>query len=178
MYETRCSLHAHMQFTRSRCHCRCECFRMPNRRIPCTTCFRLIGPGCCATNHETGALTGICHCCSQANPQECDGVIKATTGLADEQCRGCGEEHLADEGRRFWQKEWRRITLAIKRRWQTARACTASNIRSHLKWTRILAERQAEKCSQAGEWSQAPQGEARRPPGVQEAEKSSYELVD
>ena len=108
-----------MQFTRPRCHCRFECFRMPNRRIPCTTCFHLIGPGCCATNHETGALTGICHCCSQANPQECDCVIKATTGLADEQCRDCGEEHLADEGRRFWQKEWRRITLAIKRRWQT-----------------------------------------------------------
>ena len=151
MYHTRCSLHAHMQFIRPRCNCRCWCPCRPNRRIPCTTCYHLIGPGCCATNHETGALTSICHCCSVGNPQEFDGVIKVTTGLADEQCRGCWEEYLADEGRRFWQKEWRRITLAIKRRWQTERACTASNIRPRLKWTRSLAELEAAKCSQAAQ---------------------------
>ena len=89
---------------------------------------------------------------------------------------GCWEEYLADEERRFWQTQWRRITLAIIRRWETERACTASNIRRRLKWTRILAERQAAKCSQAGEWCQAPQGGARRPPGVREAATLQWEF--
>ena len=141
MYQTRCSLHAHMQFARSRCECRCECPCRPNRRISCTTCRHLLDLGCCATNHETGALTGICHRCSEANPQEFDGAIKATTILANEQCRDCWEEYLADEQRKFWQKEWARITLDIIRRWDAERACTASNIHHRLKWTRRLRER-------------------------------------
>ena len=89
---------------------------------------------------------------------------------------GCWEEYLADEERRFWQTQWRRITLAIIRRWETERACTASNIRRRLKWMRILAERHAAKCSQAGEWCQAPQGGARRPPGVREAATLQWEF--
>ena len=106
------------------------------------TCYHLIGPGCCATNHETGVLTAICHLCSGGNPQEVHVATKATTEFADEGCTGCWEEHLADEERRFWQKEWRRFTLAIICRWETVTACIASNIRRHHKWTRILAERE------------------------------------
>ena len=74
-----------MQFTRPRCGCRCECSRRPNRRIPCTICHHLIGPGCCATDHELGALTGICHRCSEANPQEVDAATIATTEVFEAQ---------------------------------------------------------------------------------------------
>ena len=83
IHPTCCSLHANMQFTRPRCGCRCECSRRPNRRIPCTICHHLIGPGCCATDHEIGAPTVICHRCSEANPQEVDGATVATTELCE-----------------------------------------------------------------------------------------------
>ena len=76
---SRRSLHAHMQFARPRCGCRCECTHIPNRRILCTICQHVIGPGCCAINHERGVPTGICHLCSEANPQEVDGAMIATT---------------------------------------------------------------------------------------------------
>ena len=70
---------------------------------------------------------------------------------------GCWQEYLADEECGFWQTQWRRITLDILRRWERGgRACIWTNMRHHRKWTRILAERQAAKCSQAAEWCQAP----------------------
>ena len=138
VHPTCCSLHANMEFTRPRCGCRCECSHRPYRRIPCTNCYHLIGPGCCATDHELGALTGICHRCSEANPQEVDGASRATTELADEECG-------------FWQIKWRRITIDILRRWERGKACIWTNMRHHSKWTRILAERQAAKCSQEAE---------------------------
>ena len=147
-----------MEFPRSLCQCRCGCSRKPNRRIPCMICHHWIGPGCCATNHETGVPTAICHLCSGANPQEVHGATEATTGLADEECTGCWEEYLVDEERMFRQTQCRRITLGIICRWETVTACTASIIRRRHKWTRILAERQAAKCSQAAEWSEACQG--------------------
>ena len=86
IYPTCCSLHANMQFTRPRCGCRCECSRIPNRRSPCTICHHLIGLGCCATEPEIGAATSICHCCSEANPQEVDGATIAIPKF-------CGDPH-------------------------------------------------------------------------------------
>ena len=112
--------------------------RRPNRRVLCTICHHLIGPGCYARDHETGAPTDICHRCSEANPQEVDGASRATTELADEECG-------------FWQIKWRRITIDILRRWERGKACIWTNMRHHSKWTRILAERQAAKCSQEAE---------------------------
>ena len=43
----------------------------------------MICPGFCATDHEIGAATGICHLCSEANPQEVDGATAATTELRE-----------------------------------------------------------------------------------------------
>ena len=76
---TRCT-HT-MQFARQLCQCRCGCRRRPGRRIPCRICQHLICPGFCATDHEIGAPTGICHECSEANPQETDGATAATPEL-------------------------------------------------------------------------------------------------
>ena len=61
----------------------------------------MICPGFCATDHEIGAPTGICHYCSEANPQEIDGATAATTELreaphalscSDTVCEDCVEE--------------------------------------------------------------------------------------
>ena len=41
----------------------------------------MICPGFCAIDHEIGAPTGICHECSEPNPQETDGATAATTEL-------------------------------------------------------------------------------------------------
>ena len=43
----------------------------------------MICPGFCATDHEIGAPTGICHVCSEANPQEVDAATAATTELRE-----------------------------------------------------------------------------------------------
>ena len=50
---------------RPRCACRCGCKKQPGRRIVCRRCGARIGPGCCATNHTTGAIDGICHLCTE-----------------------------------------------------------------------------------------------------------------
>ena len=47
-------------------------------------------------------------------------------------------KNFAYKQRKFWQKEWARITLDIIHRWNAERACTASNICRHLKRKRIL----------------------------------------
>ena len=61
----------------------------------------MICPGFCAIDHEIGAPTGICHECSEANPQEIDGATAATTELreaphalscSDTVCEDCVEE--------------------------------------------------------------------------------------
>ena len=61
----------------------------------------MICPGFCAIDHEIGAPTGICHECSQTNPQEIDGATAATTELreaphalscSDTVCEDCVEE--------------------------------------------------------------------------------------
>ena len=55
---------------RPQCRCRCVCPHSPNRLLSCDACGSLIGPGCCAVDHQIGAPTGICHCCYSGNPQE------------------------------------------------------------------------------------------------------------
>ena len=50
-------------------------------------------------------------------------------------------QYYEDQTRGFLQQQWRRMTLNIIRSWETMIACTASNIRHKIKWTRILAER-------------------------------------
>ena len=61
----------------------------------------MICPGFCAIDHEIGDPTGICHECSEANPQEIDGATAATTELreaphalscSDTVCEDCVEE--------------------------------------------------------------------------------------
>ena len=60
-----------------------------------------------------------------------------------------------------WEEtQWRRITLDIIHRWENERGSRiASHTRHRRKWTRILAERQAAKCSQAAEWCQESDGD-------------------
>ena len=50
-------------------------------------------------------------------------------------------QYYEDQTRGFLQEQWIRMTLKIIRSWETVIACTASNIRHKIKWTRILAER-------------------------------------
>ena len=50
-------------------------------------------------------------------------------------------QYYEDQTRGFLQEQWRRMTLKIIRSWETVIACTDSNIRHEIKWTRILAER-------------------------------------
>ena len=49
--------------------------------------------------------------------------------------------YYEEQTRRFLQQQWSRMTLKISRNWETMIACTGSNIRHTIKWTRILAER-------------------------------------
>ena len=49
--------------------------------------------------------------------------------------------YYEEQTRRFLQQQWSRMTLKIIRSWETMIACTGSNIRHTIKWTRILAER-------------------------------------
>ena len=49
--------------------------------------------------------------------------------------------YYENQTRKFLQWQWSRMTLKIIRTWATEIACTASNIRHKIKWTRILAER-------------------------------------
>ena len=50
-------------------------------------------------------------------------------------------QYYEDQTRRFLQQQWSRMTLKIIRTWENEIACTASNIRHNIKWTRILARR-------------------------------------
>ena len=54
-------------------------------------------------------------------------------------------QYYEDQTRGFLQEQWRRMTLKIIRSWEIVIACTASNIRHTIKWTRILAERRFPK---------------------------------
>ena len=54
---------------------------------------------------------------------------------------GRWKQYFADQTSEFLLSEWSQITLDIIRRWETERACTASNIHHRLKWTRRLRER-------------------------------------
>ena len=49
--------------------------------------------------------------------------------------------YYEEQTRRFLQQQWSRMTLNISRNWETMIACTGSNIRHTIMWTRILAER-------------------------------------
>ena len=49
--------------------------------------------------------------------------------------------YYENQTRKFLQGQWSRMTLKIIRTWETEIACTASNIRHTIKWTRILARR-------------------------------------
>ena len=49
--------------------------------------------------------------------------------------------YYEDQTRKFLQWQWKRMTLKVIRTWETEIACTASNIRHNIKWTRILARR-------------------------------------
>ena len=55
--------------------CQCShwgqrCHHQARRLIPCTTCHLLVCPGYCATNHQPGNMSTVCHVCASANPQE------------------------------------------------------------------------------------------------------------
>ena len=101
IHPTCCSLHANMEFTRPRCGCRCECSHRPYRRIPCTNCYHLIGPGCCATDHGSGAPTDICHRCSEANPQEVDAATIVTTEVFEAQHSLSCEDYVEEMRQTF-----------------------------------------------------------------------------
>ena len=49
--------------------------------------------------------------------------------------------YYENQTRKFLQGQWSRMTLKVIRTWETEIACTASNIRHKIKWTRILARR-------------------------------------
>ena len=49
--------------------------------------------------------------------------------------------YYENQTRKFLQGQWSRMTLKVIRTWETEIACTASNIRHTIKWTRILARR-------------------------------------
>ena len=54
-------------------------------------------------------------------------------------------QYYEDQARKSLQGQWSRMALKIIHTWETEIACTASNIRHKIKWTRILAERRLAK---------------------------------